>query len=158
VKWLCLLCFVLQLGCQQSYQGDFLQIKMIAPQQAVLLIVQKGKTVSYGGGLDAVGEKTSWQGEMDAEQQEKYQTLLHDTRWQTVVPASDNNRGTGYYDVELLTSTLDTKFKLALDNKSATSLYHFLLQDVSQERLEKHLRSLPRPDIDVIIDRKLKNK
>ena len=131
---------------------------MIAPMQAVLLIVQEGKTVSYGGGLDAVGEKTSWHGEMDSEQQKKYQTLLRDTRWQTVVPASDNNRGTGQYDVELRISTLSAKFKLALDNKSATSLYQFLLQDVAQERLDKHLRSLPRPDMDVIIDRKLKNK
>ncbi len=130
---------------------------MTAPQQAVLLIVQENKTVLYGGGIDAVEGKTSWQGEMNPQQQKKYTALLRDTAWQTTVPKSDNNRGTGHYAIQLRTASLDISFTLALDNKSAISVYGFL-NDVAQDRLKEHLRTLPRADMDVIIDRKLKNK
>ena len=130
---------------------------MSAPQQAVLLIVQENVTVSYGGGIDAVEGKTSWHGEMDPQQQKKYTALLQNTAWETTAPVSNINSGTGHYAIELRTKTLSTKFTLALDNESATSLYQFL-EGVAQERLKKHLRTLPRPDMDVIIDRKLKNK
>ncbi|MDG1136852.1 MAG: hypothetical protein P8N28_01220 [Phycisphaerales bacterium] len=130
---------------------------MTAPQQAVLLIVQQNKTVLYGGGVDAVDGNTSWQGEMNAEQQKKYMALLQKTAWLTTVPESDTNRGTGHYAIELRTRKLNARFTLPLDNKNATSMYQ-LLEGVAQERLRKHLRALPRPDMDVIIDRKLKNK
>ncbi len=130
---------------------------MTAPQQAVLLIVEENKTVSYGGGIDAVNGKTSWRGEMDSEQQEKYTALLQDTDWQTTTPTSDSNRGTGHYAIRLRTESHDAKFKLALANKNATAIYVYL-ERVAQERLKKHLRALPKPDMDLIIDRKLKNK
>jgi len=111
----------------------------------------------YGGGLNAVEGKTSWQGEMDASQQQEYVSLLRVAGWLRAAPVSDKNIGTGQYNVQVRTKSIDEKFKLALDNKDATSLYDFLMR-VAEARFEQHIRGLPKPTVDVIIDRKSKNK
>ncbi len=152
MRWCCLFFLTITFGCQQ-FSGSQLRLELSAPQQAVLFVVKNDKTVLYGGGINAVEGKTSWQGEMDAKQQQEYESLLRLAGWLHVTPESDKNMGTGQYKIRVRTENIDVKFKLALNNKEATSLYNFLLR-VADSRLNQHLRGLPKPDVDVIIDRK----
>jgi chitodextrinase len=149
---MCFVCFALLCGCQQSFQGNYLQLEMIAPQQAVLYIVKNDTTVAYGGGITAVKGKTSWEGEMNTTQRLQYETLLEETRWTTQVPVSDTSFGSGHYKIRVRSKDVDNKFTLSLRDTKATTLYNFL-QEVASSRLDKHLRSLPKPNVDVIIDR-----
>jgi len=151
VRWLCFLLFVSVCSCQ-TFSGTQLRMEMSAPQQAVLFIVDNENTVAYGGGISVVEGKTSWKGEMDAGQKEKYKSLLNATNWLTRTPASDESTGTGHYSINIRTSETDLKFKLSLTNKKATEFYDFLMS-VADVRLETHLRKLPKPNVDIIVDR-----
>ncbi len=144
-------------GCQNGTAGTHLHFEMIAPQQAVLLQVKNDKTVSYGGGVNAVEGKTTWQGEMNAKQQSTYTTLIENTGWFITPPKNDENAGTGHYKIRVRSTTISEAFTLPLSDNKATLLYDFLLQ-VASERFLPHLDTLPKPQMDVIIDRKLKTK
>ena len=155
MRSVCYACLALFLGCQQPYRGTLLQLEMVAPQQAVLIKVENEKTVSYGGGINAVEGKTTWSGELGEEQQKKYMSLVDDTTWATASQRNDDSVGSGHYKIRIRTNNYVTKkFTLSLTDKKATSLYEFLMK-VADSRFEKHIESLPKPNMDVIIDRKL---
>lgn len=152
MKWLGLVCIAMLWGCQHSFQGNYLQVELIAPQQAVLFRVKNNTTVSYGGGITAVQGKTSWEAEMNPTQRVQYESLLEETRWALQPPESTANFEIGYYKIRMRNDDVDNKFTLSRSDAHATTLYKFL-QEVASSRLDRHLRSLPKPTADVIIDR-----
>jgi hypothetical protein len=127
-------------------------MEMSAPQQAVLFIVDNENTVAYGGGITAIEGKTSWKGEMNEQQKEKYKSLLNATGWLARTPASDESTGTGHYNINIRTSDTNVKFRVPLTDRKATEFYDFFMS-VADSRLEEHLRKLPKPNVDVISDR-----
>lgn len=147
----------LLLGCQQPFDGKQLRLEMSTPQQAVLFRVENDKTVSYGGGLDAVEGKSSWQGEMNAQQQEKYIELFAATHWVTNPPSIKKNEGTGHYNIRIRDNQIDNVFTLPLNDENATLIYNFLLK-VARVRFEPYLNKLPKASMDVIIDRNKKQQ
>ena len=157
MRWACFLMMFLFLGCQQPFYGKQLRLEMSAPQQAVLFRVENDKTVSYGGGLDAVEGKTSWHGEMNAQQQVKYIELFAATHWVTNPPSIKKIEGTGHYNIRIRDDHVDNVFTLPLNDENATLIYDFLLK-VARVRFEPHLKKLPRANMDVIINRNKKQK
>ncbi len=157
MKFVCSFCILFLLGCQQQFTGTHLRFEMIAPQQTELFIVDNDKSIAYGGGLNAVEGKTTWQGELNLKQKSKYKSILTKTDWLKTPPENDKNVGTGHYNVRLRDNEFDYKFTLSLTDTKATKLYKFL-QRVSRERLKRHLDALPRSNVDTIIDRKLKTE
>jgi len=127
---------------------------MIAPQQAILYRVINNTTVSYGGGITAAQGKTSWEGEMSPAQRSQFESLLKETRWVTQPPASVTSFGSGYYKIRVRSNDVDEKFTLSLRDTNAEKLSKFL-ENVASVRLEKHIQALPKPNVDVIIDRKV---
>ena len=79
MKFPLIVCVVLMLGCQQqSVQGTHFRLEMNAQQQVVLFVVRNNE-VSYGGGLNAIENKTTWDGSMNSKQRalfDKYISTL----------------------------------------------------------------------------------
>ncbi|MDP7005262.1 MAG: hypothetical protein QF718_03530 [Phycisphaerales bacterium] len=142
-------------GCETTFVGNQLRLEMSAPQQAVLLIVDNNKTVSYGGGLNAVEGKTTWQGDLDGNQQQEFEQLINTSGWLLNPPKTDDNKGTGHYKIRIRRDEIDNKFTVPLTNNNATSIYSFLM-NITRVQFEPYLEKLPKPNMDVLIERKLK--
>ncbi len=151
-----LLSLLVSLGCQKTFTGNQLRLELSAPQQAVLFIVDEDKRVSYAGGLNAVEGKTTWQGDMDDNQQREYEKIINMSRWLLNPPVDDENKGTGHYKIRIRSDEIDNKFTVPLTDNTATSVYNFLM-NISRVQFEPYLEKLPRPKMDVIIDNE-KNK
>ena len=149
------LCGIFLVGCANTHNGSSLKLEMIAPQQAVLLTVLDNETLSYAGGLNAVNGVNTWQGEMNSSQRARYESLLVATRWTKNIPAKSANLGSGKYKIRIQEEGANVVFTLPLTDVNATNLYDFL-QEVATTRLESHLKTLPKPNADVIIDRNKK--
>jgi tripartite-type tricarboxylate transporter receptor subunit TctC len=144
------------LGCsQQAVRGTHLKMKMFASQQAVLLVVDGDGRISYGGGFDAIQEKTSWQGKITSDQQLQFDELITSSGW--LEPDSTRSQQSQGYDIRIQQGTIDNSFLLPLSDKSATTMFE-LLQTIALVRLEPTLNALPKPSMDTIIDRKVNSR
>ena len=84
MKCTLLICLVCAFGCQQTaVTGTHLRLEMTAPYQAVLFLVDD-EGVSYGGGLSAIENKTTWHGAMTGEQQSTFDVLISESNWLTM--------------------------------------------------------------------------
>ncbi|HIA72395.1 MAG TPA: hypothetical protein EYO01_06845 [Phycisphaerales bacterium] len=149
------LCSIFLVGCANTFTGSSLKLEMIAPQQAVLLTVVDNETLSYAGGLNAIKGVNTWQGKMNGTQRARYESLLVATRWTTNIPVKSTNLVSGKYKIRIQEEGVDVALTLPLTDVNATNLYDFL-QEVATTRLERHLKTLPKPNADVIIDRNKK--
>lgn len=153
MRWIGLLIISGVLGCsQQAVRGTHLKIKMLTPQKAVLLLVDGDGRISYGGGFDAIQEKTSWQGKITSDQQLQFDELIASSGW--LEPDSTRSQQSQGYDIRIQQGTIDNSFLLPLSDKSATTMFE-LLQTIALARLEPTLNALPKPSMDTIIDRKV---
>jgi len=154
MRWIMLLTFVVALGCsQQPVRGTHLQMTRSVPQQRVLLVVDGDGNISYGGGLDALEGKTSWQGEMTSQQRDQFDAAIASSDWLTVEGNSVPHNVQGFR-IRIQRGTIDNSFTLPLTDRSATVMYE-LLQSIAIARLEPTLNALPKPSMNTIIDRKV---
>lgn len=153
MKWIGLLILIGSLGCsQQTVHGTHLKMRMFASQQAVLLVVDGRGRISYGGGYDALQDKTTWQGNITHDQQLQFDEIIASTDWLNA-EVSRSNQVEGY-EVRIKKGLIDNSFLLPLTDQSATSMFDFL-QSIALARLEPALNALPKPSMDTIIDRKV---
>lgn len=140
-------------GCsQQTVRGTHLKMRMFAPQQAVLLIVDGNGAIAFGGGHDALQDTTSWQGHMTSPQLMQFNELIASCDWlQADVQRANHIQG---FEIRIKQGTVDNKFLLPLSDQAAVSMYD-LLQSIAIARLEPTLNALPKPSMDTIIDRKV---
>ena len=152
MKWIVLLILIGALGCsQQAVHGTHLKMRMFASQQAVLLVVDGRGRISYGGGYDALQDKTTWQGKITNDQKLHFDEIITSTDWlEAEVSRSNQTQG---YEIRIKKGTIDNSFLLPLTDQSATSMFDFL-QSIALARLESTLNALPKPSMDTIIDRK----
>jgi hypothetical protein len=140
-------CFVIAFGCQQVVQGTHLRFEMNAPQQAVLFIVHDDE-VSYGGGLHAIDNTTSWQGSMTTEQRTEFDSLI--VKWSQRNVNSSTGEGAGKYKIRLQEGTDDETFELPLTDTTATEVYDLLMR-VADSRFKATLDALPKPSVDAML-------
>ena len=152
MKWVGMLILIGVLGCsQQAVSGTHLKMRMFASQQAVLLVVDGRGRVSYGGGYDALQDKTTWHGKITNDQQLQFDEIIASSDWlESTVRRSNQTQG---YEIRIKQGTIDYSFLLPLTDQSATSMFGFL-QSIALARLESTLNALPKPSMDTIIDRK----
>lgn len=150
MKWTSLIFLASAFGCQQpAVTGTHLRLEMTAPHQAVLFLVDEDG-VSYGGGLSAIENKTTWHGVMTVDQQSTFNTLISKSNWLTMKfrePASEVN---GCYRLRIRRGTIDNKLVLPLEDTAATSVYD-LLQQVADKRVQAALDALPKPSVDAML-------
>jgi hypothetical protein len=152
MRWICLLILIGVLGCsQQEVRGTHLKMRMFASQQAVLLVVDGKSRISYGGGYDALQDKTTWQGKITNNQQLHFDEFIATSDWlEADVERPNQTQG---YEIRIQQGKIDNSFLLPLTDQSATSMFDFL-QSIALARLESTLNALPKPSMDTIIDRK----
>ena len=142
------LCVIFSLGCQQTIvQGTRLRLEMIAPQQAVLFLVHDDE-VSYGGGLNAVENKTTWHGSMTATQYIKFTALI--TKWRLEKTNKFEGKGIGKFKIRLRERLEDNSFQRLLTDTTASDMYD-LLMTVADKRFDKILDALPKPSVDAML-------
>lgn len=139
---------LLLVSCKATVQGTRLRIEMNAPQQAVLLIVNDKGVISYGGGLNAIENKTTWQGTMTPEQHAEFTSLL--STWNLGNTKESVGEGVGKYTVRLQEGSKDDLVELPLTDTTATHVYA-LLMDVADKRFNETLDALPKPSVDAML-------
>lgn len=146
------LAILVAIGCtQQPIYGTHLKLKLLASQQSVLLVVDENGRISYGGGYDALQEKTTWHGEITNHQQLKFDELVASSDWlEKNVIRSNPKYG---FEIHIRHGIVDNSFLLPLSDNAARSMFDFL-QSIAIARLQPTLNSLPKPSMDTIIDRK----
>ena len=150
MKCTLLICLVCAFGCQQTaVTGTHLRLEMTAPHQAVLFLVDD-EGVSYGGGLSAIENKTTWHGAMTGEQQSTFDVLISESNWLTMESREPAGDGIGSYRIHIRSGTIDNKLVLPLEDIAATSVYD-LLQQVADIRLQAALDALPKPSVDAML-------
>lgn len=153
MRWIALLVFVGGLGCsQQTVHGTHLSMRMVAPQQAVLLIVNGVDRISYGGGHDALQDSTTWHGQITSHQRIQFDAIIASSDWLEVDTQYSNQ--TQGYEIRIRQGTIDNTFFLPFSDQTAIAMYD-LLQSIALTRLEPTLDALPKPSMDTIIDRKV---
>jgi|TARA_B100000809_G_C14702212_1_gene374596 hypothetical protein len=147
MKVIAFVCFVIAFGCQPSIQGTRLRLEMTASQQAVLFVVHDDE-VSYGGGLNAVKNKTTWHGSMTLEQREEFSSLL--TKWKLKRTNNSLGEGVGKYNIRLREGSSDETFELPLTDTNATKVYDLLMK-VADSRFNETLDALAKPSVDAML-------
>lgn len=141
------------LGCSQhAVQGTHLKMRMFAPQQAVLLVVDEDGRISYGGGHDALEDTTTWQGQIPSHQLFQIDEIITSSDW-LKADMRRRNQVEGF-EISIKQGIIDNTFFLPLSDQTAVSMYD-LLQSIAIARLEPTLDALPKPSMDTIIDRKV---
>ena len=118
--------------------------------QTALYVVQKNGTIQFGGGMDALAGKTTWNGSLTSLQLSNLQALLSTEEMQ-----SANKKLEKRYVIEVQQGDSVHKFVVPITDSSATELYYFL-EESTLQRIQSHLDSLPKPSMDVITERKIK--
>lgn len=141
-------CVVIAFGChQKAVQGTHLRLEMSAPQQAVLFIVHDEK-VSYGGGLSAVENKTTWHGTMSPAQQDEFNAFVG--KWRIGQQNKSIGEGVGKYNIRLREGSTDKSFELQRSDITATKVYN-LLMTVADVRFNETLDALRKPSVDAML-------
>ncbi|MDP7009154.1 MAG: hypothetical protein QGI78_06240 [Phycisphaerales bacterium] len=146
MKTLLFLFLIFVCGCNATHiQGTELRLEMNAPQQAVLFVVRNDE-VSYGGGLHAVENTTTWHGSMNDSQKtlyDKYISMLDTSHGFT-------QEGVGKYTICIKKDFEQKKLVLPLTDKTATKMYDLLMK-VADARLNATLDALPKPSVDALL-------
>ncbi len=146
MKFPLIVCVVLMLGCQQqSVQGTHFRLEMNAQQQVVLFVVRNNE-VSYGGGLNAIENKTTWDGSMNSKQRalfDKYISTLD-------ISHGFIQEGVGKYSICIQRGFEENKIVLPLTDSNATNVYDLLLE-VAEARFDETLDTLPKPSVDAML-------
>ena len=151
-------CFLLCIiGCQPAMtsNGEYLRMEMSGPQQAVLLIVETNGVIHFGGGQDAMEGKTTWTGQMTSGQQVALYDLVAQSDWLATTKGSSVLKTPAHFSVRIRKGMIDNQFDLPMSDPMGTSVYD-LLQTITLARLDPYLNALPKPNMDMIIDRKTK--
>ncbi|MDP6693678.1 MAG: hypothetical protein QF444_05055 [Phycisphaerales bacterium] len=122
---------------------------MNAPQQAVLFVVRNDE-VSYGGGLNAVENKTTWHGSMTPRQRELFDTLISNSNWWVYKADGYIGEGVGRFSIRIREGVKENKFVLPLTDPTATSVYELLLK-IAKSRFDTTINALPKPSVDEML-------
>ena len=141
--------FILLVGCNKTSR-PLLQLEMYGDDQTALYIVAPNGTIEFGGGIDALAGKTTWQGELTNAQLSKLNELLRTEQLHSV-----SETLTKRYEITVLQMDEIHRYVLPLSDSSAAELY-FFLEEATLERIQVYLDALPKPSMDVITDRKVK--
>jgi hypothetical protein len=120
---------------------------MSAPQQNVLFLVHD-REVSYGGGLNAVENKTTWHGQMSDEQHGTFTSLI--STWEKAGKFRVCAKGSAKYIVRLREGSDDRTFELPRTDHTATQVYTLLMK-VADARFKTTLDALPKPSVDALL-------
>lgn len=144
-----LLAILLLVGCTKS-QKPLLELTMYGDNQSALYVVQQNGDIAFGGGLHALHGTTTWKGELTPQQLEKLRALLEENTFST-----SNKNATYRFQIASQLEDTYTKVTAALTNQHATELYYFL-EESTLSRVQAQLNALPKPSMDVIVDREIK--
>jgi hypothetical protein len=145
-----LLAVLILSGCTKSQQ-PLLQLTMFGDNQSALYVVQQNGDIAFGGGMHAIQGKTSWKGALTPQQLEKLQVLLEATPLQAT-----DKKLTYSFQIKSQVGDVASKATVALSNVHATELY-FFLEESTLSRVQSQLNALPKPSMDVIADREMKD-
>lgn len=140
---------VLLFGCTKTNR-PLLQLEMYSDTQSALYVVGQNGTIEFGGGIDALAGKTTWEGVLTSVQLAKLQELLSSEQMLSVKRKLANR-----YVIEVQQDDSLHKYVVQLTDSFATELYYFL-EESTLHRIQSHLDSLPKPSMDVITERKIK--
>jgi hypothetical protein len=143
-----LLFFMICGGCQSVVQGTHLRLEMNAPQQAVLFLANSEGDVSYGGGLNAIEDKTTWHGRMTPEERGEFALLI--SKWNSKRKNNSFGDGVGKYRLRVREGSTEKKFELPLTDTTATKVYD-LLMHVADARFNETLNALPKPSVEAML-------
>ena len=119
--------------------------------QTALYIVEQNGTIAFGGGMDATAGRTSWRGTLTDEQLLTLQTLLRNEH-----PIATSKNLLNRYIIVSTQGDEIQRVVVPLSDSSATELYYFL-EESTLDRIQSHLDSLPKPSMNVISDRKMRD-
>lgn len=136
-------------GCNKSSR-PLLQLEMYDDTQSALYVVQQNGTIEFGGGLNALSGNTTWTGTLTSAQLSKLHMLLLSEKL-----SSGKQKLTNRYVIGIQNGDVFQHVILPLTDSSATELYYFL-EESTLQRVQSHLDSLPKPNMDVITERKIK--
>ena len=119
--------------------------------QTALYIVEQNGAISFGGGMDAVAGRTTWKGNLTSEQLSSLQSLLRNEQPQEASKSLSNR-----YIIVSTQGDEVQRLVVPISDSPATELYYFL-EESTLDRIQSHLDSLPKPSMNVISDRKLKD-
>ena len=117
-----------------------------AENLAVLYRVQTDGTLSFGGGRDAINQRTSWTGPLTAEEIDQLWVLLADYGWLSgdVKAASTGEPRKRICRIRMSWPGGAKRYKIRGENPDVEPV-ETLLAEVSRRRLERDLETLPRP-------------
>ncbi len=139
---------VFLVGCTKT-EKPMLKLEMYGNHQSVLYVVEQTGAIEFGGGIDAIAGKTTWDGMLTQEQLSELQTLLREEKFNSV-----KNRLKQRYEIAIELDDSYVEYMVPLTDSTAVELYYFL-EESTLSRIQKHLDALPKPSMDVISDRKL---
>ena len=140
---------VLLVGCTKTNR-PLLQLEMYSDTQTALYVVGQNGTIEFGGGIDALVGRTTWEGVLTSVQLAKLQELLSSEQMQSVKKKLANR-----YVIEMQQGGSFQMFVMPLTDSVATELYYFL-EESTLQRIQRYLDSLPKPSMDVITERQMK--
>jgi hypothetical protein len=106
--------------------------------------VSRNNTISFGGGLNARFDQTTWSEPMTADEAAELHALLESQRWYHVEPKSTREPKGQIYRVRLVSPQGRQSFTLNGEHKDVKPLRE-LLERISLKRLRADLERLPKP-------------
>ncbi len=136
-------------GCNKTTR-PILQLERFGENQTALYVVEGDGTIEFGGGIDALSGKTTWEGQLTDAQLSKLQELIATENLQTEI-VIDSKR----FEIVICNTEDVHRYVVPISNPSASELY-FFLEESTMQRIQAQLDALPKPTMDVISDRKVK--
>ena len=141
---------MLVLGCNQSSSTYLLQLQKYDTNQALLFQVKEDGRIFFAGGMDAIFEQPSWEGQLTTIQIQELKERLVGLNFETCTQKrNDEDRFVVIFD------GLETQFDLS--NIEVASLSD-QLEKIVQDRFSTVVNSLPKPTADVIMNRSIEGE
>lgn len=144
-----LVCFFLVFSCSQSSTHWF-QLQKYDSNKALLFQVNEDGKIFFAGGMDAVFEQPSWEGQLTSVQIQELKEQLVGLNLEAYTQKRDGkNRFVVIFD------GLETQVDLS--NIEIASLSD-QLEKIVQDRFSTVVNSLPKPTADVIMNRSIEGE
>jgi hypothetical protein len=112
--------------------------------QDILYRVEKDGSISFGGGIKALIDKTTWTGQMTDDERRQLHDLILQHGWFERDPVSTNDPKTRVYRIDLRGPEGHNSFKVVGQNADVQPIAD-LLAKICLRRLEPDLQKLPEP-------------
>ena len=133
-------------SCSQKQSTHFLQLEMYGEHEAALYIVSNDGGISFSGGRDALVGETTWNSTL-SESQFKELKRLKAQLWYSELATQSQHRF-------VLSTDEITAMNISRSNETTGELYAFL-EEMTSNRFDSFLESLPKPTTSIIIDRSI---